>query len=48
MDESKRNIACAPLPTDRTLRARKNLVVQLGRFVVINLKMAKIIRMEHR
>ena len=32
----------------RPLRARKNLFIQFGRFLAINLKMLKIIRKEHR
>jgi hypothetical protein len=30
------------------LRARKNLIIQFGRFLAINTKMLKIIRKEHR
>ncbi|WP_040427905.1 hypothetical protein [Corynebacterium ulceribovis] len=30
----------APLPTARTLRRRRNLLFQLGRFIVNNVKMA--------
>ena len=48
MDHTTDDIASAPLPTARTLRARTNLLVQLARFFAINLKMAKIIRKEHR
>lgn len=48
MDETEANIASAPLPTDKTLRARKNLFIQFGRFLAINTKMFKIIRREHR
>jgi hypothetical protein len=48
MDDTDANIASAPLPTAKTLRARKNLVIQFGRFVAINTKMLKIIRKEHR
>jgi len=44
MDETDASIESAPLPTDKTLRARKNVVIQFGRFAAINLKMAKIIR----
>jgi hypothetical protein len=36
-------IADAPLPTRATLRMRQNLLVQLWRFVRINLKMMRII-----
>ena len=48
MDHTDASIANAPLPTAKTLRARTNLIAQLGRFFAINLKMAKIIRKEHR
>ncbi|HVA09653.1 MAG TPA: hypothetical protein VNG12_23255 [Acidimicrobiales bacterium] len=48
MDNTEAHIASAPLPTDKTLRARKNLLIQFGRFVAINVKMLKIIQKEHR
>ena len=48
MDDTEADIARAPLPTDKTLRARKNLFIQFGRFVAINMKMLKIIRREQR
>jgi hypothetical protein len=48
MDHTDDDIANAPLPTAKTVRARKNLIAQFGRFLAINLKMAKIIRKEHR
>jgi len=48
MDNTEANIESAPLPTDKTLRARKNLLIQFGRFVAINVKMLKIIQKEHR
>ena len=48
MDNTDANIASAPLPTANTLRARKNLISQFGRFLAINTKMLKIIRKEHR
>ena len=48
MDDTEANIARAPLATDKTLRARKNLLIQFERFVVINTKMLKIIRKERR
>ena len=47
MDHTDADIAAAPLPTEKTLRARASLPAQLGRFLAINLKMAKIIRKEH-
>ena len=48
MDHTTDDIASAPLPTAKTLRARTSLLVQLERFLAINLKMAKIIRKEPR
>ena len=48
MDSTDSDIASAPLPTEKTLRARKNLLVQSGRFLAINAKMLKIIRKERR
>jgi hypothetical protein len=48
MDDTEANIARAPLPTDKTLRARKNLFIQFGRFVAINTKMVRVIRKAHR
>jgi hypothetical protein len=47
MDNTDASIGSGALPTPRTLRARQSLVVQVGRFIAINLKMAKIIRKEH-
>ncbi len=40
-------IAQAPLPTPATLKARKNPFFQFWRFVVINLRMIKMIRKGH-
>lgn len=40
-------IASAPLPTEKTLRRRRNLLVQAMRFVAINLKMIRVIRRGH-
>ena len=48
MDDTEASVASAPLPTAKTLRARKNLCIQFGRFLVINSKMLKIIRKERR
>ncbi|HVA52747.1 MAG TPA: hypothetical protein VNF05_04465 [Acidimicrobiales bacterium] len=47
MDDTTSSISSAPLPTARTLRARKNPAIQFWRFVAINIKMLKIIRKEH-
>ena len=48
MDHTADDIASAPLPRGKILRARTNLLVQFERFLAINLRMAKIIRKEHR
>jgi len=48
MDHTADDIANAPFPTAKTLRARTSLIAQVGRFLAINLKMAKIIRKERR
>ncbi len=40
-------IASAPLPTARTLRRRNGLVTQAWRFIVINLRMIRMIRRSH-
>ena len=37
----------APLPSERTLRRRKNLFVQAYRFAVINLRMIRVIVKGH-
>lgn len=41
-------IASAPLPTEQTLRMRTSLPLQLWRFFWINLRMYKMVRMEHK
>lgn len=41
------SIASAPLPTSKTLRRRRNLVIQFVRFVAINLKMMRVIARGH-
>jgi len=43
MDDSAQDIERAPLPTARTLRARKNIGYQLLRFALFNLRMIKIV-----
>ena len=40
MDSTAESIAAAPLPTNRTLRMRRNVPFQLLRFAAINLRMA--------
>ncbi|MGB8021754.1 MAG: hypothetical protein WCF04_11050 [Candidatus Nanopelagicales bacterium] len=47
MDTAESSIAQAPLPTEETLRARTNLVLQALRFAAINLRMIKMIRKGH-
>lgn len=47
MDTTAESIASAPLPTEKTLRMRRNLLYQAVRFVAINLKMIKIIARGH-
>jgi hypothetical protein len=37
------SIAGAPLPTAKTLRARKNLPIQFWRFIAINIRMVRMI-----
>jgi hypothetical protein len=36
-------ISGAPLPTEKTLKARKNLLIQFWRFIAINFRMVKMI-----
>lgn len=36
-------ISGAPLPTEKTLRARQNLLIQFWRFIAINFRMVKMI-----
>lgn len=47
MEDANESIARAPLPTEKTLRQRKNLFTQAMRFAAINLKMIKMIRKGH-
>ena len=47
MENPNESIARAPLPTEKTLKQRKNIVIQFVRFCVINLKMIKMIRKGH-
>jgi hypothetical protein len=47
MENSHDAISQAPLPTAKTLRFRKNLIIQLWRFVAINIKMLNMIRKGH-
>jgi hypothetical protein len=36
------------VPTDRVLRLRKNMLFQLWRFAMLNLKIMKLVRVTHR
>jgi hypothetical protein len=47
MENPNDSIAHAPLPTEKTLRFRKNLLIQFWRFIIINLKMLAMIRKGH-
>ena len=47
MENPNDSIAHAPLPTEKTLRFRKNLIIQFWRFIIINLKMLAMIRKGH-
>lgn len=47
MDNETESINEAPLPTEKTLRFRRNLFLQLWRFTAINLKMLRMIRKGH-
>ncbi len=47
MSATDERIASAPLPTDRALRMRSNVPVQLWRFARINLRMVRMIRRGH-
>lgn len=43
MDDATQRIASAPLPTEQTLRRRKSLTFQVGRFAALNLRMLTMI-----
>lgn len=43
MDDHTHDIARAPLPTKRTLHARKNVGYQLLRFALFNARMIKMV-----
>ncbi|HQR26004.1 MAG TPA: hypothetical protein PLP61_03095 [Nocardioides sp.] len=42
-DQPVADLSKAPLPTERTLRRRKNLAVQAVRYAVFNARMLKIL-----
>ena len=44
---AQQRIDVAPLPTEKTLKHRKNLVYQLMRLIAINIKMIKVIAASH-
>jgi hypothetical protein len=43
MIENKADLSGAPLPTQKTLRQRKNIPLQLWRFIALNIRMVKMI-----
>lgn len=47
MENPQEAISRAPLPTEKTLKQRKNVLLQLFRFAAINIKMIKMIRKGH-
>ena len=47
MDVTSELIAQAPLPTKRTLRARRSIPRQMIRFAVFNLRMLKMVTRAH-
>ena len=47
MENPNESIARAPLPTEKTLKQRSNLLIQLTRFCAINVMMVKMIRKGH-
>ncbi len=47
MDDAEASIAQAPLPTEKTVRSRTNLVVQAWRFAAINVRMIQMIMKGH-
>jgi hypothetical protein len=47
MNSADESINKAPLTTEKTLKARKNLIFQLFRFVAINIRMVKMIMKGH-
>ena len=47
MTDPNESIAQAPLPTERTVRSRTNLLVQGWRFAAINVRMIQMILKGH-
>jgi len=47
MDNAESSISKAPLPTENTLRARKNVLLQGWRFIALNIRMVKMILKGH-
>jgi hypothetical protein len=47
MENPNEAIAHAPLPTSKTLKFRKNILIQIWRFAALNVKMIKMIRKGH-
>ena len=48
MDNVNGLIAAAPVPSESEIRRRSNLLVQLGRFVVLNLRIMRMVAKGHR
>ena len=47
MENADASIAQAPLPTEKTVRARTNLPTQVWRFTMINLRMMRMVFKGH-
>ena len=47
MEHGDERILSAPLPTERTLRMRTSIPVQLWRFLRINVRMLSMVRKAH-
>lgn len=47
MDNAEASIAQAPLPTERTVRGRTNLLVQVWRFGAVSIRMIQMILKGH-
>ena len=47
-DQPVADLSKAPLPTEQTLRRRRNLVVQSGRFVAFNARIMRMVVSGHR
>ena len=47
-DQPIADLSRAPLPTDKTLRQRRSIPVQLMRFVVFNARIMKMVASDHK